>query len=71
MYRWPFLYLINVKKGLWESLESCGCLDAIGPNNVFQSKTAALIGIFQKLDKTICKTCDKRIFRECESVDRE
>ena len=65
------LYLINVKKGLWESLESCGCLDAIGPNNVFQSKTAALIGIFQKLDKTICKTCDKRIFRECESVDRE
>ncbi len=64
-------YLIKVKKGLWESLEGCGCLDAIGPNNVFQSKTAAITGIFQKLDKTICKTCDKRIFRECESVERE
>ncbi len=64
------LYLIKVKKGLWESLESSGCLDAIGPNNVFQSKTAALTGIFQKLDKEICRHCDKRIFRECASVER-
>ncbi|HHJ17948.1 MAG TPA: SulP family inorganic anion transporter [Gammaproteobacteria bacterium] len=65
------LYLINVKKGLWESLESCGCLDEIGPNHVFQSKGAALTGIFQKLDKNICKTCDKRIFRECAAVPYE
>ena len=64
-------YLMKVKKGLWDSLEKCGCLDAIGPNNVFQSKTAALTGIFQKLDKNICRRCDKRIFRECASVPRE
>ena len=65
------LYLVNVKKGLWDSLDKCECLDAIGPNNVFQSKTAAIHAIFQKLDKNICKTCDLRIFRECESVKRE
>jgi SulP family sulfate permease len=64
------LYLMKVKKGLWESLESCGCLDAIGPNNVFQSKTAGITGIFQKLDKTVCQRCDKRIFRECASIPR-
>ncbi len=64
-------YLMKVKKGLWESLESCSCLDAIGPNNVFQSKTAAVTGIFQKLDKDVCRRCDKRIFRECASVPRE
>ncbi len=64
-------YLMKVKQGLWESLESCSCLDAIGPNNVFQSKTAALTGIFQKLDKNVCRRCDKRIFRECASVPRE
>ena len=64
------LYLIKVKKGLWESLESCGCLDAIGPNNVFQSKSAAITGIFQKLDKSVCQRCDKRIFRECASIQR-
>jgi len=62
------LYLIHVKKGLWESLEGSGCLDEIGPNNVFQSKTAAITAIFQKLDKSICARCDKRIFRECASV---
>jgi SulP family sulfate permease len=64
------LYLMKVKKGLWESLESCGCLDAIGPNNFFQSKTAAITGIFQKLDKSVCQRCDKRIFRECASIQR-
>jgi SulP family sulfate permease len=64
------MYLLKVKQGLWESLEKCGCLDAMGPNNVFQSKTAAITGIFQKLDKSVCRQCDKRIFRECASVPR-
>ncbi|HHO67423.1 MAG TPA: SulP family inorganic anion transporter [Gammaproteobacteria bacterium] len=64
------LYLIHVKKGLWESLEKCGCLDEIGSRNVFQSKTAAITAIFQKLDKSVCARCDKRIFRECASVPR-
>ncbi len=63
------LYLINVKQGLWESLEDSGALDEIGPNNVFQSKTAAIRAIFQKLDKDICQTCDKRIFNECQTVE--
>ncbi len=62
-------YLIKVKKGLWTSLDSSGSLDEIGPNHVFQSKSAAVTGIFQKLDKNICRTCDKRIFRECASVE--
>ena len=59
------LYLVKVKQGLWNSLERCGCLDAIGSRNVFQSKTAAIAGIYQKLDHNICAQCDKRIFREC------
>jgi sulfate permease, SulP family len=62
------LYLINVKQGLWEALERCGCLDAQGARDLFQSKEAAIHGIFQKLDKSICATCDKRIFRECKDV---
>jgi SulP family sulfate permease len=58
-------YLIRVKQGLWEALEKCGCVDAAGARNIFQSKTAAIHGIYQKLDKSICATCDKRIFEEC------
>ena len=61
------LYLIHVKKGLWESLEKCGCLDAIGADRVFSSKTAAIHAIYQKLDKQRCQTCEQRIFEECQS----
>ncbi|MEW8050744.1 MAG: SulP family inorganic anion transporter [Candidatus Thiodiazotropha sp.] len=59
------LYLINVKAGLWNSLDRGGWLDATGGRNVFQSKTAAIHGIYQKLNKSICSTCDRRIFKEC------
>jgi SulP family sulfate permease len=59
------LYMVNVKQGLWTSLEQYGCLDATGARNVFQSKTAAIRGIYQKLDKSVCAGCDRRIFHEC------
>ena len=61
-------YMINVKQGLWEAMERCDCLEAAGTRNVFQSKTAAIRAIFQKLDKDRCRTCDKRIFRECKTL---
>ncbi|MBN2886239.1 MAG: SulP family inorganic anion transporter [Chromatiaceae bacterium] len=58
-------YLIGVKHGLWETLERGGCLDDTEARNVFQSKTAAIRAIYQKLDKSICAGCTTRIFREC------
>jgi len=58
-------YLINVKQGMWEALERCGCLDAAGARNIFQAKHAAIHGIYQKLDKTVCAGCERRIFLEC------
>jgi SulP family sulfate permease len=64
-------YLINVKEGLWDTLERFGCLDATGARNIFQSKTAAITAIFQKLDKSICRTCSKRIFRECAGIPKD
>lgn len=61
-------YLINVKQGLWEALERCHCMETTGARNVFQSKQAAIRAIFQKLDKSVCANCDKRIFQECKTV---
>jgi SulP family sulfate permease len=61
-------YLIRVKEGLWETLEKCGCVDEAGARNIFQSKSAAIHGIYQKLDKSVCATCDKRIFTECQKT---
>jgi len=61
-------YLINVKQGLWNSLDECHALDKIDSHNVFQSKSAALHGIFQKLDKSVCEHCTARCFNECAGV---
>jgi SulP family sulfate permease len=62
------MYLINVKRGLWDALERCGCMDAAGAKNVFQAKDAAIHGIYQKLDRSICATCTRRIFAECRTA---
>lgn len=60
------LYLINVKEGLWNALEACGCFEQEGSRNVFQSKSAAVHAIYQKLDKQRCANCTVRLFRECQ-----
>ncbi len=62
------LYLINTKQGLWDALEKYGSLDIIGANHVFQSKRAAITGIYNKLDHDICKNCTTRIFHECNKT---
>lgn len=64
-------YLINVKAGMWNSLDKCGCLDTTGARNVFQSKYAAIHAIYQKLDKSICTDCTSRIFSECHTDSRK
>ncbi|HED14276.1 MAG TPA: SulP family inorganic anion transporter [Gammaproteobacteria bacterium] len=63
------LYLINVKKGLWDSLEESNNLDGIDPRHIFQGKTAGVHAIFQKLDRSICADCTVRIFLECKTLD--
>lgn len=60
------LYLVNANRGLWDTLEDCGCLDAIDSRHVFEGKYTAVHAIYQKLDKSICARCDKRIFSECQ-----
>jgi SulP family sulfate permease len=59
------LYLVNVKEGLWNALEACECFDKDGARNIFQSKSAAVHAIYQKLDKHKCEGCTARIFKEC------
>jgi SulP family sulfate permease len=60
------LYLINVKPGLWDAMEKFGCFDKTGIRNVFQSKKAAIRGIYNKLDKEKCKNCTVKLFDECK-----
>lgn len=60
------LYLVGLHEAVSYSLERDGYLDAIGCENVFESKTAAIAAVYQRLDMDICAGCTARIFRECD-----
>lgn len=62
------LYLHQIKEATCETLIRGGYHDDIGPEHIFDSKYEAIAAIFQRLDKTICTRCDKRIFKECASI---
>lgn len=61
------LYLCGVKEGFCGTLRQGGYLDEIGRENLFPSKSAAIAGIYPQLDPEICRTCQARIFTECQS----
>ena len=63
------LYLCKVKDGVCGPLVKGGHLEEIGRDHVFQSKTDAIKAIFDRLDRDRCRACDKRIFRECVTVE--
>jgi SulP family sulfate permease len=62
------LYLIHAKQGLREALALYGSLQADDGDHLYQSKEAAIQGVFQQLDRAVCARCDKRIFLECKGV---
>ncbi|MCP5156096.1 MAG: STAS domain-containing protein [Ectothiorhodospiraceae bacterium] len=45
-------------------------LDAIGEENLYDTKGEAIGGIFDRLDRGICVRCEKRIFLECQGVPK-
>jgi len=62
------LYMSKVKDEVCGILKRGGYADAFGRENIFGTKGEAIEGIFQRLDRSICARCDKRIFRECQRV---
>jgi SulP family sulfate permease len=63
------LYFIRTKDTVQEQLAESGALKAIGGANLFDSKTEAIAAIYRHLDPEICRTCQARIFRECQGQD--
>ncbi|HEY0635477.1 MAG TPA: SulP family inorganic anion transporter, partial [Gammaproteobacteria bacterium] len=63
------LYLYEVKDMVCNMFRKGGYIKSIGDENVFHSKTTALNAIvLEHLDPEICRTCTKRIFRECAQM---
>jgi SulP family sulfate permease len=63
------LYMHSLKEQPLRMLRRGGYLERIGEHNIFDSKGDAISGIFDRLDKEICKTCTRRIFVECQTVE--
>ena len=59
------LYLCGVRDATCGMLKKGGYEAEIGADNVFRHKPDAIAGIYPRLDKEICRTCQTRIFREC------
>lgn len=62
------LYFSGLKRISQDILVDGGFKAAIGEDRFFFSKKDAVATIYKKLDKDICRTCQERIFMECEST---
>jgi sulfate permease, SulP family len=62
------LYFIKLKSRNCEILKRGGYLKELKEDHFFESKAEGIQGVFNRLNKNICKTCTARIFNECESV---
>jgi sulfate permease, SulP family len=63
------LYLCKAKKEVRNILQRGGFADQIGKENLFATKAEAIQSVFDRLDRSICERCDKRIFLECQEVE--
>ena len=62
------LYLYRLKPGVDAILKRGGYMKDIGDDHQFAKKHHAISTIFSKLNHSSCKTCERRIFRECATV---
>jgi sulfate permease, SulP family len=62
------LYFTSVKASGCEILRRGGYLDIIGEDHIFDTKSEAIQGVFNRLDKAQCHRCSARIFGECQSI---
>lgn len=59
------LYFSGLKLIAQDVLIKGGFKEIIGDDHFFKSKEATISEVFEKVDKNICLTCEKRIFMEC------
>ena len=65
------VYFHQLGDGVRSMLERGGYLQEMGKDVTFESKGEAIAEIFNRMDRSICRRCDKRIFNECGTVPRD
>jgi len=62
------LYFYRMKDSARHFLERGGYMDVIGRENVFDVRDLPMDAIYPKLDVTMCRNCQLRIFSQCKTM---
>ncbi len=62
------LYFCSLKASVNKILEQGGYIHHLNSDWLFETKSEAIQGVFNRLDKNRCRTCTARIFHECQSI---
>ncbi len=65
------LFFYNIKDSVFRYLLRSDAFKHIGDYHFFPSKKGGIQWVFTQLDEDVCKSCPRRIFKECSSVDRD
>jgi len=62
------LYLCSLKQEVLDTLRLCGCMQGLGRDQVFDTKSEAVRQVLKNIDYAVCCRCEVRVFKECESL---
>ncbi len=62
------LYFYRIKDAVYQMLNKGTYLTDIGSERIFPAKTRPIAAIYPTLDPEICRTCQARIFPECQTT---
>lgn len=62
------LSLYRAKERVLSLLRAGGYLAEIGEHNLYRSKGQAIAAICSTLDRSICRSCERRVFQECDAL---
>lgn len=60
------LYFVGIKSSVYEFAARSCFIKQIGGDHFFDTKTMAINSIYDRLDRSVCSTCQSVIFRECQ-----
>jgi len=60
------LYFVGLKSIVYEFAAKSCFIKKIGNDHFFDRKSQAIHGIYKRLDRSVCSTCNALIFEECQ-----